>query len=251
MINLLLILDLVFGASSQAPAAFDASRASVSLPTAIIEIDTGRLKGEPARLAPSDDGSTFLRTVERDRFGNERGKNYVIKPSEKEFAAVDEEPPWAALYWSWKSGPSAPGQPSFKLDVEVTQVGKLATGSTVNTPDNPYRSDPSQSQAGKDWSSYQKVVTTTVKLKGQLISQTQNAPFAPGIGFGWAPNPLGAIAFVDAKKRLILMDRNGQTKEVEGASNVLLPCWTSDGKRILFLRKQDRKKYTLMAVDVQ
>jgi hypothetical protein len=237
--------------SSRVSSPFDAARASLSTPRALIDIDMGRLKGEPAKLAISDQGVVFLRTVERDTWGNERGRNYLLNLETGKAEAVAEEPPWAMLYWSWKAGIAAPGLPALKLDVEVVQGGSLATGSATGGSGSPYQSDPSQTQAGKDWSSYQKVVTTTLKLRGVQVWQGKNVPFAPGLTFGWAPAPLAALAFVDDKKRLTLVDGNQRLRQVAGATDALLPAWTPDATRILYLQKKGGKKFALMAVDVQ
>jgi len=153
----------------------------------------------------------------------------------------------------WKSGIAAPGLPALKLDVETREAGKLGTGSTTQADgvNNPYRSDPSSNQIAHDVASYQKVATTTVKLKGQVVFEGQNHMFAPGLSFGWAPAPMGALVYADARKRLAVVDREGRRKDVEGATDVLLPGWTNDGKHIFYLQKKDRKKYTLMMVDIQ
>jgi len=251
---LTLLMFMQAGQSGTAPArtSFDASRATFSSPQAVVEIDTGKLKGAPTRLAVNDDGTIFLRTADVDRFGNENGRNYVASPASAAFDRVDEAPAWVSLYWSWKSGVAAPGVPALQFDVEVREKGTLATGSTSQADgvDNPNRSDPSSNQIAHDMASYQKVVTTTVKLKGQLVFEGQNKPFAPGVSFGWAPAPLGALAFTDAGKRLIVIDREGRKKEVPGASDVLLPGWTTDGRHLFYLEKKSGKKYTLMMVDV-
>src|SRR5512146_1050569 len=191
MLMVLTLVMLVQAAGEQRTATFDASRATISPSHVLLEVDMGKLKGEPVLLAIADDGSIFLRTSETDRFGNERGRNYVVTSPHSAVAQVDEQPAWALTYWSWKSGTAAPGLPTLKFDIEVREEGMRATGSTgADVANNPNRADPSSNQIGHDMPSYQKVIRTTVKLKGQLVFEGENKRFAPGISFGWAPSPM-------------------------------------------------------------
>ena len=253
MLMVFTLVMLVQAGAAPPAATFDASRATISPPQAVLEVDAGKLKGAPVLLAMADDGRIFLRTAETDRFGNERRKNYVAASPKSPWVQVDEQPAWAAMYWIWKSGTAAPGLPTLKFHIETREKGTLATGSTSQADgvDNPYRADPSSNQVAHDTASYQKVVTTTVTLKGQLVFEGQNKPFAPGVSFGWAPPPMGALAFADAKKRLVVVDRDGHRKDVDGAVDVLLPGWTADGRHIFYLQKSGGKKYSLMMVDVR
>ena len=131
----------LLGQVAASAAIFDASRATLSAPSTVLEIDSSKLQGSPVRLAWGDDGSLFLRAAETDRWGNERGRNYVLTPGKPEPTPVAEEPAWAATYWAWKSGPVAPGVPSLRLDVETRQQPKTAVGSTADVSANPNRSD--------------------------------------------------------------------------------------------------------------
>jgi hypothetical protein len=197
----------------------------------------------------------FLRWAETDRWGNERAKNYLVRPGGGALAPVNEQPDWVASYWAWKSGFAAPGVPDLRFEVESREQTKLATGSTTEAPGvaNPNRSDPTMSQPAKDYASMQKIVTTTVKLKGRLIVEAQNEAVVPGLTFGWAPAPMGVLAYADAKCRLAMVDREGRRLEVAGTRDVILPAWSPDGKRIACLVRQDKKKYLLsvMSVDGQ
>lgn len=249
-----LLLCILFGqiAADATGRVFDATAVVVSSPSAVLEIDAGKLKGRPTRLALREDGLVFLRAADIDRWGNERGRNYLIAPDGGDPVVVADEPAWAAHYWSWKSGFAAPGVPALRFDIETREQARTATGSTQEAPGmvNPNNSDPSQSQIAKDVASMQKVVTTTVRLKGHLVIEAVNGGISPGQTFGWAPAPLAALAFVDAKKRLVLVDRAGHKREVEGPRDVLLPAWSSDGKRVMYLQK-DKKKYLLSVVTLE
>jgi hypothetical protein len=243
-------------AGGQPPASFDSSKAVLSAPKTIAEIDAGKLKGELVRLAWGDEGRFFLRSAEMDRFQNELGKNFVIAPGGA-LTQVTEEPAWAALYWVWKAGFAAPGAPDFRFDVETREQNKTATGSTGQDfggagggTANPNRSDPSANQIAKDLGSMQKVVTTTVRLKGELIVEVQNRRLVPGATFSWAPAPYAALAFVNSRKRLVILDRQGRKLEVPGTSDVYLPAWSPDGLKVAYLEKRDKRKYALMEVEV-
>ena len=238
------------------PAAINTSQLTLSAPTFVLEIDGSKLKGSPTRLSWGD-GTFFLRSASSDKFGNELGKNYLVPASGAQLTVTAEEPPWASIYWAWKAGGAAPGVPELKFEVETQQKNKTATGSTMEDMGgagggtvNPNRSDPTQSQISKDLGSMQRIVTTTVRLKGQLIFEAQNKPIMPGLMYSWAPAPLGALAYADDKGRLVIIDRLGHKLEVPGTSGVVLPAWSPDGKRIAYLQKKDRKKYALMVVEV-
>lgn len=256
MLTIIVFTLLGAAAGGQQAATFDSSKAVLSQPKVITEIDAGKLKGELVRLAWGDDGSFFLRSAEMDRFQNELGKNFLIAPGGA-LTQVAEEPAWAALYWAWKAGFAAPGAPDFRFDVETREQNKTATGSTGQDfggagggTANPNRSDPSANQIAKDLGSMQKIVTTTVRLKGELIAEVQNRRLVPGTTFSWAPAPYAALAFVNSRKRLVILDRQGRKLEVPGTGDVLLPAWSQDGSQIAYLQKIDKKKYALTVVEI-
>jgi hypothetical protein len=235
----------------QQAAAFDCSKAVLSQPKVVAEIDAGKFKGEPARLAIAQDGSIFVRWVETDRYQNELGKNFVIAPGGA-MEPLSEQPPWAVQYWAWKTGFNAPGAPGLKFDVETRQQGKIATGSAGGGGAvNPNMSDPYASPVGKDMASAQNVATTTVRLKGEVVAMAENQRLVPGLTFGWAPAPYAALAYVNGRKRLAIIDGEGRKVEVQGTTDVLLPAWSPDGKKIAWLQKTGRKKFTLMEIDLR
>lgn len=251
---LAVLLVLLGQAVAGAPAGIvNAAQLTFSAPRTLVEIDAGKMKGSPARLAwHGSDGSFFLRWAETDRWGNERAKNYLVPATGGAVAPTGEQPDWAATYWAWKSGFSAPGVPALRFEIESRQQSKTATGSTSDAPDvaNPNRSDPTTPQVYKDMASLQKVTTTTVRLKGQIIAETQNKPVSPGLTFGWAPAPLGALAYADGKSRLVVIDRDGHKLEVPGTADVLLPAWSPDGGQIAYLVKKDKKTFLLNVVTI-
>jgi Tol biopolymer transport system component len=62
---------------------------------------------------------------------------------------------------------------------------------------------------------------------------------------------MGAIAFVDKKHRLTIVDQEGHTRTVPATKDVLLPAWSPDGTRIAWLQKAGRDRYVIVAIDVR
>jgi len=240
-------------ATVQQPA--DAPALQFSAPRAVSEVDLGKLKGEASRLSwGGPTGQLYLRTAELDRWGNERPKHFLLPLAGGAPVPASEEPPQASAYWAWKSGVVAPGAPDLRFDIQSKQENKTATGTDRGSSDlgaSPNRSDPSSSAIQADALSMQRVQTTTLRLKGEVILEVVNQPLRPGHTFSWAPAPLGRLAFADGKKRLCVLGRDGKKVEVAGTSEVILPAWSPDGKQIAYLQRKDKKKYTLMVVDVQ
>ncbi len=117
--------------------ALAAVQISMAAPQPVAEIDTGKLKGELARLAWSDDGSEFyIQTVERDRTGSPKAAHhYLVSTTSKNVKDVDQEPAWAAKYWQWKSGQASPAGASFKISVdERTETKRAAVGAHRRRP---------------------------------------------------------------------------------------------------------------------
>ena len=100
----MLAIIAIIALQASAPA-IDARQLALSSPQAVAEIDTGKLKGDLARLAWSPDGTEFyVQTVERDGRGAvKNARHYVVSAASKNVRSVNEEPAWASKYWSWKS----------------------------------------------------------------------------------------------------------------------------------------------------
>ena len=249
MLSNVLVILAIQAAVAQS-ASFDVTQVTLSAPSVVAQIDGGKLKGDLVRLAWGDTDGFFLRCSEIDIYQNEWARNFVLAPG-SQLKAVPEEPAWAALYWNWKSGYSAPGVPSLRFDIESRARNTTATGSAGGGDSvNPNRSDPGANQIAKDFGSLQKTTTTTVRLKGQTIAELQNKLFVPGVTFSWAPAPIGALAYVDTRRHLVIVDRDGKKLEVPGTTDVLLPAWSPDGKKIAYLQKKDRRTYALMVVGI-
>lgn len=264
--TVLLALALSFGQPVTQPAArpADATTLTFSAPTPVVEFDTGKLKGELVRLAWSPDATqVYLQTVERDlRAGSVKVRHYLLGLDGQPPKGADQEPPWAARYWAWKSAQAAPGLPSMKINVEQLQKritatstpagGDLARGgsSTGGAPGPGFSPGISVDEAARAAEQSSMVSVFTLRLKGEVVGEFVNTPAMPGLTFGWAPAGTSLVAFSNTEGRLVVMDPQGRKQEVASTKSVLLPAWTDDGKRLGYLERTGRKKAALRVVDV-
>jgi hypothetical protein len=246
-------------AATPASPLVDASKLTLSAPAAIVELDSGKLKGDLIRLSWSPDGQQmYVQTVERDRTGGIKSTHhYLLALDGKPPKGVDEEPVWSTRYWAWKSGPSAPGLLTFKIDPEqqrrrrtatsTPMGGDLAKGGVDGGAAGPGMSTgdvmaaAAQSQMESVW---------TLKLKGEVVGEFVNTPAIPGLTFGWAPMGTGLIAFANPEGRIVIMDDQGRKQPI-ASKGALLPAWTADGARLAYLEKTGKNKAALKIVDVK
>ena len=121
-----------------------ASTVSLDTPLRLVEIDTGKLKGEPWRMAWSPDGTQlYVEAADRDARGTVKSsKGVVVTLADRSMKHVDQPPAWVANYWLWKSGQASPAAPAFKITVDQRQEivraiaaptgGALAKGGTAD-----------------------------------------------------------------------------------------------------------------------
>jgi Tol biopolymer transport system component len=84
-------------------------------------------------------------------------------------------------------------------------------------------------------------------LLDETISEFVNQKPIPGLMFSWGPAFSGAIAYTTREAgQLILLDRNKHKQTVSGVKDALLPAWSTDGTRLAWVRKDGRRKYTLV-----
>ena len=255
-------LTVILLAATPASPAVDASKLTLSVPTAIVDLDMGKLKGDLFRLSWSPDGKEmYVQTVERDRAGNIKATHhYLLALDGKPVKGLDEEPVWSSRYWAWKSGQSAPGLLSFKIEVDQQRVRRTATavpmggdlarggvdgGGSIGGPATGMSTGDAMSAAAQS----QMVNVFTLKLKGAVVGEFVNTPAIPGLTFGWAPTGTGLIAFANPEGRIVIMDDQGRKQPIASKA-ALLPAWTADGARLAYLEKSGRNKATLKIVDV-
>ncbi|MEI6669625.1 MAG: hypothetical protein WCP29_15865 [Acidobacteriota bacterium] len=260
---LAIVMALVIG-EAQAPAqTVDATKVVVSAPATIVEIDAGKMKGDIIRLAWSTDKTQiYLQTAEQDGSGDVRLRHFLLELKGQQPKGTGEMPAWADAYWLWKSAQGAPGLASLKIAVEQQQ--KRLTATATPTGGDLARGGLDSGGGGRGSSSSgggssdavgaaqqsQMVRTITLKLKGEVVGEFVNAPALPGTTLGWGPAGSGLIAFKTADGRLTIMDEQSRKMEISGTKDVSLPAWTMDGKRIAWLEKSGRNKFTLRVVDV-
>ena len=226
----------------------------LSAPQTTRKLDGNLLRGVPTRLCPSPDGTqVYLRTSELDRWANETIRHQLLTIRGDGLARLEGEPTWAFSYWMWKSAPGAPGYPAFRINLEARE--ELIRTTSVPREGNigQHTADPNESLdevVRRAAQASQKTHVETLYLHGRIISTVVNQHVVPGRTFGWAPAPLGLIAYVNDKGRLVLMDGAGRTHEISGTRDVTLPAWTDDGRRLLFLERAG-KRFELRQVEVR
>jgi hypothetical protein len=234
--------------------AVQAHAVKVGAAAQVAQIDTGELKGDPAKLAWSPDASElYLQTVEmRGSTRNER--HYVLRASGGDVKRVDTMPEWAGKYWAWKSGQAAPGVPAFKIALSDEQKtirataapmgGDLARGGTSSEMGTTL----GDATAASAQSQVMRVIT--LKLHGETIGEFVNGPLVPGLTFGWSPADLALVAYTTREGKLVVMDQKGGKNEVPGTSDALLPAWSDDGTKIAFLKRDGRRQFAVLVAGV-
>jgi hypothetical protein len=251
----LLALALLIVAQ-EAGTPLDASTLTISPPVVATELDLGKLKGVPSRLAWSSDGTQlYMQTREGDDPQRASIRHYVIALEGKAVTPVGDEPQWASQYWTWKSGQSAPGA-STPLKIEVQREQRLQSSTSTPMGGDLARGVPggnggvSVGEVSAAGQQMQKVTVTSLWLKGESLGEWVNAAVLPGETFGWAPRGFDAIAFVDRGGRVVVMDREGRKQALGQTTKALFPAWTEDGSRLAFLERTGRKKLLLKTADV-
>jgi Tol biopolymer transport system component len=229
----------------------------ISTPTLVTTIDAGKLKGEPTQLAWSPDGSQlFLQTNERD--GQQmtiKPRYYVIDAAGGKIASADAPPAWALDYWTWKSNQYAPGSTTFGIEIKKGEQkttatsapmgGDLARGGVDTGGGGTSAGDVAAARAQT-----QSQNVFSLLLKGESVGEFVGTQFLPGYTFGWSPKSLGMIVYTNSAGRLAVMDQEGRKQQLESTKNVVLPAWSLDGSRIVFLQKAAKNKYELFVAAV-
>jgi WD40-like Beta Propeller Repeat len=139
-----------------------------------------------------------------------------------------------------KSDLAAPGDPGLKIEViedhQRTKPAPFTGGSAAGGAQTVDQRNPNDTFA----------IEVTLKLLGQEVGYFLNDVAFGGVTFGWGPLGSSAIAFVDDKGRVVLLDRDKHKKIVPGTRDATFPAWSPDGRRIADLQKDGRRKYRLM-----
>jgi hypothetical protein len=243
----------------QAPAS--ASDVALTAPRAVVEVDLGKLKGQPAVVAWSPDASEiYLQAVDRDRRGAvTSAKHYVVNVAAKSIKGVDDEPAWASKYWTWKSAQASPALATFKINIEERNEtrravaspvgGDLAKGGTTTGDRSNIGSTATDAAAAAYGAQEQHIYA--LKTGGQTIGEWADEPVTPGTNFGWAPAPVRLLAF--AKRDggpLVVLDDQGHKREFDETKPASLPAFSDDATKICWLQRKGRNKFDLMIADI-
>lgn len=238
--------------------AASAKTAQVSAPAMVSTIDASKLKGEPTQLGWSPDGTKLsLQTAVRDKLGMVTNpRSYVMSASDGKPEPVDAPPSWAAEYWAWKSGQSAPGSPTFRIEIKEDQRVATAVSSPMGGglakggADTSGAGGTTADDVALHGQQAQKQRVVTLTSKGETVGEFVGQQFLPGYTFSWSPAALGMMAYGNQSGRLALMDQQGQKQQIDATKNVILPAWSSDGSKIAFLQKAGKNRYELVVVTV-
>jgi hypothetical protein len=219
-------------------------------PVVWARIDVGELKGRPARLAWSEDRSElYLQLVEGTEVERLKWHHYLIQEG-KPPRATAGEPAWVAPYWKWKSAKRFFGDPLMTIEVDVRQTMLDNLNGTAENKAVYLQPTVSGEALTRSKQSGGTQITSTLLLKNKIIGRFVDEQVVPGYTFSWSPEDLRLIAFRSQPGRLVIMNIEGETQDVTGANDVLLPAWSDDGREIAFLQRTGRKTFNLIVVPV-
>jgi hypothetical protein len=250
-----LILVSAFSAAAAAQAPLPVGKLEFSRPADLATLDMGQLKGEPARLAWSPDGSQFyLQSLEAFGRPDAAAFHYLFDVATGSRTSLAAEPEWAATYWVAKSNQVSPDIPGHKIALEseqkierttsVPRGGDLARGGSSTAMGT------SAEDAAMAANNRQAIMIHRMKLQGETVGEFETF-IVPGLTFGWGPEGTQVIAFAArGNGRVTVMDGTGRKQEVGGSKDALLPAWSPDASRLAWLQKDGRRKFVLRVVEV-
>lgn len=228
-------------------------------PSQIAVLDMGKLKGEPARLAWSTDGTQmYFQSIEGDYGKPKAIHHYVIDLSNGKTSTAQIEPEWFSPYWSTKSHKDSPDVPGLSIQLTTEQRKNTTTSTPMGGAlARGGGSDPDAmgTSAGDATAAAYAAQTATVhsmKLKGETIGEFVNSVIVPGLTFGWGPKGTQVIAYSQVKGgKLHVMSADGKKQEVPGTKEALLPAWSQDGKKLAWLQRDGKKKFVLKVAEIR
>jgi hypothetical protein len=241
----------------------------VSEPAIIAELDMDKLKGQPFRLAWSPDGSQlYVQTLEGSFADANAGKptarlrHYLFASTGGASKKDLQGPPdWFAAYWTAKYGQHAPGAPALSIDVKSEQRRQTTTSAPMGGDMARGGGDAGAGTSAGGGTSAGDVAaaavnsqTQTVNVmlyKGQRIGEFVNSVIVPGFTYGWGPSGTNVMAFAAPKGgKVVILDDQGKMLEVDGTKDAILPAWSPNGTRLVWLEKDGKKKYRLYLATV-
>lgn len=244
------LIAIPLAAATQGPLKVDTL--SFSEPATIAEFDTDKLKGQPARLAWSPDGSQLYLQMLDGNFGQAGAKlaHYAFNAASGRKQDLPAEPEWASAYWSAKSGQVSPDGPALKIDLK----SEARTENTVSTPmggdlargGSSIASGAAANDGVAAAYNRQTIPAHSMFLNGELVGEFVNSVIVPGLTFGWGPPGTKVIVYSANKSgRVVVMDDKGTKREIGGTKDAILPAWSPDATRLAWLQKNGRKKFIL------
>jgi len=223
----------------------DVSTLQVGAPATIAELDLATLKGALRQIGWSSDGTQlYLQTAD----GNpprETIRHYLVAVDGGAVSRLDIEPEWARAYWADKSDRSAPGVPTFQIDVvQKRETTKIGTGSsrpgTMAMPVGANEENASRA------SERQTDAVVRFMLFDEAVSEFVDERPIPGLMFSWGARGTGAIVYVDREGHLMFLDQERHKRRIDGVKDATLPAWSMDSARLAYAVKDGRKKDKLV-----
>jgi hypothetical protein len=252
MTPMLVLMSLLLAQAATAGTPLSASKLTIGPAITVATIETGKIKGEPWRLAWSPDQQQFYVAGRKVKNNTAELWHWLVDAKTGAISEAQGVPAWADKYWEWKAAQAAPGAPTLKIALDTQRKNQSATarpsgGALARGGVDAGGAGMSVDEVANQAS--QNVTIIDLRFQGEVIGHWENEPMAPGLTFGWAPKGARAIAFANPSGRLIVMDEQGQKREVASTS-ALLPAWSDDGSKIAWLERLDKKKYRLIVAPV-
>jgi hypothetical protein len=215
-------------------------------PSLVMTIEGSAITGEPSQLAWSPDGTALALQTLEGKTAPLKERYYLIRLDDRRLQGLDGPPEWAAPYWEWKSSRTPPGHPELIVQVEAqNRAGGVPSQSLRDKAAN---RGVDNAMAAQYASSGARVRILT--LNGEEIGRYVDQPLVPGTTFGWSPPVLHGVVYTRPDGRLGLMDLDGSKVELDTAKGVMLPAWSTDGSRIVYLQRKGRHEFELMEIVV-